>query len=305
VTSWSDLDEKKDQVPGKIVVFNAPWVNYGTTVDYRVNGASRACKQLFSTMSFFKTLTSKKLIAKYGAVAALIMSVTPFSLGSPHTGMQEYADDVTKIPVASIAVEDAQMMWRMQNRGQRITLNLILENHVVSGANSNNFIVEIPGNEKPNEIVLFGGHVDSWDTGSQTGANDDGGGVITCFEAIRVLYELGLTARRTLRMIGWSGEEFGAYNNGAEQYAEDHEDEVENHILAFESDEGSTKPYGFGFTGSDAARKIITQIAEQNLKTINCTKILANGGGADAEPLNKKGVPMMSNAIWEIGDDNK
>ena len=117
-------------------------------------------------------------------------------------------------------------------------------------SNSNNFIAEIKGSVHPEEIILFGGHVDSWDTGTQTGANDDGGGIITCFEALRTIKELGLKPKRTLRVIGWSGEEFGAPNNGAMQYVRDHKDEIKNHVLAFESDLGSTKPYGFGFTGS-------------------------------------------------------
>jgi carboxypeptidase Q len=88
---------------------------------------------------------------------------------------------------------------------------LTLESKIVQGVNSHNFIAEIKGYDetKNHQIILFGGHVDSWDTGSQTGANDDGGGIITCFEALRVLKALNLTARRTLRVIGWSGEEWG------------------------------------------------------------------------------------------------
>lgn len=108
------------------------------------------------------------------------------------------------------------MLKRMSERGQKIVVNLFLDNELVPGTNSNNYIGEIKGSQNPEQIILFGGHVDSWDTGSQTGANDDGGGIITCFEALRVIKFLGLKPKRTLRVIGWSGEEFGDPNNGAE-----------------------------------------------------------------------------------------
>ena len=93
----------------------------------------------------------------------------------------------------------------MQNRGQNITVHLIIETQFVNNCYSNNVIFEIKGSEKPDEIVLAGGHIDTWDTGSQTGANDDGGGFITVFEAFRMLKTLGFRPRRTLRFIAWSG----------------------------------------------------------------------------------------------------
>jgi len=91
-----------------------------------------------------------------------------------------------------------------------------MESWTVPETNSNNFIAEIKGSVYPDHIFLIGGHFDSWDTGSQTGANDDGGGFTTCFEAIRTLIKLGLRPKRTIRMIAWSGEEFGGPNNGAQ-----------------------------------------------------------------------------------------
>ena len=90
-----------------------------------------------------------------------------------------------------------------------------MESTLIPNTNSNNFIAEIKGSVYPEQIVLFGGHVDSWDTGSQTGANDDGGGILTCLEALIVIKKLGLKPKRTLRVIGWSGEEFADPNNGA------------------------------------------------------------------------------------------
>jgi carboxypeptidase Q len=118
----------------------------------------------------------------------------------------EYDPQYPKIPCAAITVEDAEMFARMQARGQNITVHLILENEFVGNSYSNNLIFEIVGAEKPSEIVLAGGHIDTWDTGSQTGANDDGGGFITIFEAFRLLKKLGYRPRRTMRFIAWSGE---------------------------------------------------------------------------------------------------
>lgn len=213
VRNWDELDAVKDQVKGKIVVYNEDWVNYGTTVDYRVNGASRA--------------------ARYGALAALVRSVTPDSIESVHTGIQRYDTAYQKIPVAAITTEDAEMMWRMQKRNQTMTLHLVMESQTVSNVNSNNLVFEIQGSTKPDEILLMGGHIDSWDTGSQTGTNDDGGGFMTIFEAMRLIRKNNFRPKRTLRFIAWSGEEWGDPNNGAQQYARNHKDEAPKHIVAF------------------------------------------------------------------------
>lgn len=150
----------------------------------------------------------------YGAVAALVRSVASKSIYSVHAGGQ-HSD---KIPIAAITVEDAEMFQRMQDRGQKITLELVLENELVPNTYSNNLVFEIQGSEKPDEILLMGGHIDSWDTGSQTGANDDGGGFITCFEAMRLLLRNGLRPKRTIRFIAWSGEEWGDPKNGNKAY---------------------------------------------------------------------------------------
>ncbi len=138
-------------------------------------------------------------------MGALVRSVTPDSVYSVHAGVMHYDENYPKIPAAAITVEDAEMFQRMQDRGQKIVVHLIMENKFVTGAYSNNVIFEIKGAEKPNEIILAGGHIDSWDTGSQTGANDDGGGFITVFEAFRLLLKNGFRPKRTLRFIAWSG----------------------------------------------------------------------------------------------------
>lgn len=145
VDSWDDLDQKKAIIKNKIVAYNQPWFNYSQSVDYRVNGASRA--------------------AEYGAMGVLVRSVTDFSLETPHTGDMRYNTSFPKIPVACITVEDAEMFQRMQNRGQKIIVNLFLENRMYIG-NSFNFIAELQGTDKWDEIILLGGHTDSWEVGS-------------------------------------------------------------------------------------------------------------------------------------------
>ena len=135
----------------------------------------------------------------------LVRSVASKSIYSVHAGMQEYDPTQPKIPAAAITVEDAEMFQRMQERGQKIVVELSLENKLVSNCYSNNLVFEIQGSDFPDQIILAGGHIDSWDTGSQTGANDDGGGFITVFEAFRLLKENGYRPKRTLRFIAWSG----------------------------------------------------------------------------------------------------
>jgi carboxypeptidase Q len=151
----------------------------------------------------------------------------------------------------------------------------------------------------------MGGHLDSWDTGSQTGANDDGGGFVVCFEALRVLSQLGLRPRRTIRFIAWTGEEMGDVKNGAKRYAENAlKNGIENHILAFESDEGTTDIYGFGYTGNTKGLEFIKDIAKTYLKPINASYIKDKDGiSADVEPLSEVyGIPVMRNLINDTDD---
>ncbi len=100
--------------------------------------------------------------------------MTPFSIDSPHTGLLSYDEKYPKIPAAAISVEDAEMFQRMQDRRQRAELLLEMESAFVHGANSHNLVAEIEGSSLPHEVIVMGGHIDSWDTGYQTGANDDG-----------------------------------------------------------------------------------------------------------------------------------
>jgi len=266
VNSFEELEERADDAQGRIVLFNVPFTTYGQTVQYRSRGAVAA--------------------AQAGAVASLIRSVTPYSQQTPHTGNSSYEDGVPRIPHAAITVEDADLLQRMQERGERIEVHLRMEAQTFPDVPGRNVMAEIRGREFPDEVVVFGGHIDSWDVGQ--GAMDDAGGVVAAWEAIRIMKELGLQPRRTIRAVGWTSEEQG--RTGGREYVTEHEDEY--HVLAMESDGGVFKPSGFGFTGSDEAFEIIQEIGTL-LERIESGTVTRGGGGADISPLMATGVPGM------------
>jgi carboxypeptidase Q len=267
VRSFDELDRLGEQVRGKIVVYNAPFVNYGATVSYRLQGASRA--------------------ARYGAVAALVRSITPVSLQTPHTGAMTYDSNQPKIPVAAVTIEVAEFLQRMNDRGDRPTLRLKMEAKFLPDAESANVIAELKGSEKPDEIVLISGHFDSWDVGQ--GAHDDGGGCIVAWEAVRLLKELGLKPRRTIRVVLYTNEENGT--RGGNAYRDAHRAEIVKHVLAIESDSGVYRPEGFGLaeTAPLQVRSNMQEIAKL-LSGIGADQIAASGGGADIGPIMREGV---------------
>src|ERR1019366_7047449 len=142
--------------------------------------------------------------------------------------------------------------------------------------------------ERPDEIVLVSGHLDSWDI--TPGAHDDGGGVVSAWEAVRLMHELGLRPRRTVRVVLWTNEENGL--RGAKNYAERHWQELPKHVLAIESDEGAFQPTGFTFKGGEPAKAVIEQVGTL-LGGIKADKIVAGGGGSDVAQLEPAIVPVM------------
>lgn len=270
VSSFEDLAAKAAQARGKIVLFDVPFTSYGQTVAYRGRGAIEA--------------------ARVGAVASLIRAVGPFGMQTPHTGSMQYdtTGAVAKIPGAALSMEDAMMLHRMQDRGERIVVTLVMGARTLPDAPSRNVVAELVGSERPDEVVVFGGHIDSWDVG--TGAMDDGGGVVAAWEAVRLMKALGLRPRRTVRVVGWTNEENGL--RGGNAYRDQHRAALGKHVLAIESDGGVFKPLGFGFTGSDSARAIVRQVATL-LDRIGAGRIGAQGGGADIGPVMREGVPGM------------
>ncbi len=268
VRSFDELSERAAEAAGKIVLFNVPFTTYGRTVRYRVQGAVAA--------------------ARAGAVASMIRSVTPYSQRTPHTGGMRYADSVPEIPHFAITVEDAEMLQRMQERGRKIVVHVRMDARTLPDRESRNVVADLKGTEKPDEVVVLGGHIDSWDVGQ--GAMDDAGGSVVAWEAVKLLKRLGLRPRRTVRVVMWTNEENGL--RGGNAYRDAHAGEVDRHVLAIESDAGVFKPQGFGFTGSDAAYEIVKQVGGL-LERIGSGTISRGGGGADVGPLARDGVPVM------------
>lgn len=272
VRSFDDLAARAADARGKIVLFNVPFTNYGETVRYRGGGAIAA--------------------ARAGAVASLIRSVTPYSQQTPHTGAMGYSDSVPRIPHAAITVEDALLLQRMQDRGERPVVRLKMSARTLPDAPSRNPMAEIRGAARPDEVVVLGGHIDSWDVGQ--GAMDDGGGSVVSWQALKVLKGLGLKPRRTVRVVLWVNEENGL--RGGTAYRDAHQAEVGKHVLAIESDGGAFQPTGFGFSGSDAAFATVREVGSL-LARIGAGTVTRGGGGADISPLAEAGVPAMGLSV--------
>jgi carboxypeptidase Q len=271
VRSFAELDALGERARGRVVVYNVPFTTYGATVQYRGAGASRA--------------------ARWGAVAALVRSVTPVNLQSPHTGALRYAEDQPRIPAAAISVEGAELLQRMYDRGERPRVRLRMGAHFLPDAESANVVAEIRGAERPEEVVLVSGHFDSWDVGQ--GAHDDGGGCIAAWEAVRLLKVLGLRPRRTVRVVLYTNEENGL--RGGNAYRDAHRAELPHHVLAIESDSGVYRPTGFGLAAAapPQVRADVREIAKL-LSGIRADRIDPDGGGADIGPIMREGVLGMS-----------
>ena len=283
VRSFDELEQLgREQVDGKIVLYAVEWDGYGPTVKYRRRGASRA--------------------AALGAVAVLVRSATNHSLATPHTGALRYDEEQPKIPAAAVTVEDAMWMRRLADRGTEITVHLQMEAKMLADVESFNVIAEIPGVERPEEVVVMGGHYDSWDVGQ--GIHDDGAGCIAAWQALRLIDRLGLQPRRTLRVVLWTNEENGL--RGGRAYHEAlTEEQVADHVAALEMDGGCERPIGWGFGMSDGdendaetspayeAALLKLQQVGRLLEAIDAHTIRRGDGGADIGPLMKAGVPGL------------
>jgi carboxypeptidase Q len=270
VRTFDELDAAADRVRGRIVLFNAPFTTYNETVQFRGSGPSRA--------------------AAHGAVAALVRSVGPPGLRLPHTGSLRYAEGSPQIPAAAVTTEDADRLQRMQDRGTRVRVRLKMEAKFLPDADSFNVVGELRGREKADEIVVVGGHFDSWDVG--TGSTDDGGGCVVTWEVLRLMKKLNIRPRRTVRVVLWTNEENGT--RGAVAYRDRHKAQLGDHVLMLESDSGVFRPTGFGFTGSDAARAKVIEMASL-LRGIEADHISAVGEGADIGPsVQAANIPAMS-----------
>lgn len=271
VDTLAEIASKGAALRGKIVVINQAMpafdhehqtTGYGETVKIRSMGAVEA--------------------AKVGAKAVLIRSVTASSLRTPHTGMMRYDDGVAKIPAAAVTLEDAELLARLAAQG-KTTIELSLGAKQLPDSESGNAIAELRGRELPDEIVVIGGHIDSWDVGD--GSSDDGAGCMMAMDAAALLQELGLIPRRTIRVVLFTNEENGL--RGGKAYHAAHG--KEKHAAAIESDSGAGAPRGFGIGGTPEQAAAIQRYGPL-FQAIGADKLTIGGGGADISPLAEDGV---------------
>lgn len=242
---------------------------YGVTVKNRSYGAIEASKR--------------------GALAVVIRSVGTDSHRLPHTGVLRYEADVKKIPSLAVSNPDADLLTRMLSYNKPIRLHLKANCRLIGTEISHNVVAEIHGSQRPEEIVLLGAHLDSWDLG--TGAVDDGAGVAIVSEAGRILSEASRRPQRTIRVILFANEEFGL--EGAKAYFEQHKDEFENFVMGSESDFGAGPIYAFSTNVKAEHRPVMDEI----LKVLEPLGIARGdekaSGGPDMWPFQKEGMPVV------------
>lgn len=274
IASWAELVERTPDVAGKIVYFNRPFdlavrttfSAYGGAVDQRSRGAIEA--------------------AKAGAVGVVIRSIGSALDDFPHTGATNYRDGVPRIPAAAISTLAAQRLDALLERGP-VRLNLELACEWRADAPSFNVVGDLIGTEFPEEIVVVGAHLDGWDVGH--GAHDDGAGCAHAIEVVRLLNDLDLRPRRTVRVVLFMNEENGLA--GARAYARDHADELGRHVFAIESDRGGFTPRGFTTNANAEALAIMRAIAAP-LAEIGAAAVDPGGTGADISQMAASGVPL-------------
>lgn len=261
------------QVKGKIVFYNTPMrrtkdaSGYGNAVPVRGGGAAAA--------------------AKLGAVAVVIRSIGTDHNRTPHTGAMRYPDGVEKIPAAALSSPDADLLADEIASGKPVIFRLKLGAHAEPDVETASVVGEIPGREKPEEIVVLGAHLDSWDLG--TGAIDDGAGVAIVMETARRIAELPRKPRRTIRVVLFANEEFGI--SGARSYAAAHQDELVHHVMAGESDLGSGRVWRISSHVDPAKLPVVADLAK--LLGVEQGSNDA-GGGADLSPMSPARVPIIS-----------
>ncbi|MEA2328425.1 MAG: hypothetical protein QOE68_3384, partial [Thermoanaerobaculia bacterium] len=281
VNSYDELKTLGTKVKGKIVYYNNP-------MDLDLVRSGRAFEAYRRAVEFRSTGASHA--AELGAVAALIRSVGSATLRTPHTGALRYDAKQPKIPSGAMTIEDAMLVHRLIARGDRVRMHLVMTPKTLPEVESANVVAEIRGSERPDEIVLIGAHLDSWDLG--TGAIDDGTGVAMVMETLHILKDLGIRPKRTIRCVLFMNEENGL--NGGRGYAAAHKAELPKHVAAIESDAGGAAPTGFSTTlkgdvlsAFESRVKILDRVKAHRFETTAQT-------GADTSFLIEAGVPGFS-----------
>ena len=271
VKSFEELKKRKDEVKGKIVFFSRAFdqkiadtfTGYEKDVDQRYTGPIEA--------------------AKYGAVGVLIRSVTTAFDNVPHTGSTSYSDTLTKIPAAAIGYTDSDLLSDALKEDPNLTVKLTLNCKTLPDAQSYNVIGEIKGSEKPDEIIVIGGHTDSWDVGE--GAHDDGAGCTQALEVLDLFKRFHIKPKRTIRVVLFINEENGG--RGGRAYASYVDSLKQFHLAAIESDRGAFTPRGFTVnTDSSALIKILDSWLPF-LQPAGIDWIRNGGSGSDVSRLKK------------------
>ena len=269
------IDARPEDVKGKIVFINHRMSRhkdgrgYGPVVKGRGAGAVEG--------------------AKKGAVAVLIRSVGTDTHRLPHTGMMRYAEGVEKIPAAALSNPDADLLQRILDRKNAVRVKLEIGSRPDGRYTSHNVIGEITGSETPEEVVVVGGHLDSWDLG--TGAVDDGAGVALTMAAAKLIADSGNRPRRTIRVILFANEEQGL--NGAIEYAKVHQTDLTQHITGAESDFGAGQIYSFSSNVKQEAIPFVRQLGRV-LKPLGIDYVDNKAGpGPDLIPLFRSGMSVF------------
>jgi Zn-dependent M28 family amino/carboxypeptidase len=278
VVMAASLDELRalgDKVRGKVVFFNRP---------IERNGEGERGYGFASNLRFSGTVEAAKL----GAVAMIIRSLGTADYHLPHTGTTAYDESQPRVPAAAITAEDAERIARLLAAGDTVKVQLVLRPRRLPDGPSHNVLAEIRGRERPDEVVVIGGHLDSWDVGC--GAQDNGAGVVVTMEAIRLLKKLGLQPRRTIRAVLFTNEENGG--RGGKDYATRYADSMDRHVAAIEIDSGGARPTGFGVSAGPGGIERVAGLAAP-LAGIDADAVKDGGGGADTGPMRKFGVPLL------------
>lgn len=272
------LDEARalgNRAKGRIVFYNRPFdptkfnafEGYAGAVDQRAYGAATA--------------------ARNGAVLAIVRSMAPHIDDVPHTGLMLYNDSIPKVPGVAISTKDAGSLSELLKQQPHLKVFVRTTSQILSDVESSNVVGELVGSEFPNEVIVIGGHLDSWDVGQ--GAHDDGAGVVQSIEAIRLLKTLGLRPKRTIRAVAFMSEENGAW--GGRAYAEKARP-GERCVAAIESDRGGFMPRGFT-TDADSIQFPGIAKWEYLFRPIMADRIMHGEGDADISWLAKNGVPLI------------
>lgn len=273
IHSFDEL-KKAEIVKGKIVFFNRPldparlntFEAYGEAAEQRTKGPSQA--------------------AAAGAIAAIVRSMTLAHDDVPHTGSVMYDEKLPKIPAAAVSTNDADALSALLKDGTAVQVTLKLDCQQLPDVASASVIGEIPGSQFPDQIVLIGGHLDSWDLG--VGAHDDGAGCAHTLEALSIIKRLGLKPKRTIRAVLFANEENGL--KGARAYT-DSEAKVGKHIACIETDAGGFTPRGFSVSDPAALAKI--QKWSELFAMAGAGEIVSGQPGADLLYLAKLGIPAI------------